>query len=264
MVTWAQTFFAGGPDATRTLVTPELGLKIVTKMMFDVREDRTFHFRPDELCEPALIARFCKHKQVKDWIAGIAKKALIERDARFQGTPGSQLLSLMMQIASGKGPEAISTPSSETYRIALCRIVREIAGNLDIPIARKPKTVGRRSACDVAAEAWPDQIRSANAAIRIWYNTKQKWWLNVTDIEVTETHVNTQVTITLWSAPSCNRLGADQALDLTVKLPKAEADYSSDFWVWGKAWESTRDTIMKGIEELVTYPASTPKTPSGY
>lgn len=264
MVTWVRASFPGGPIAMRTLVAPGLGLQIVTKMMFDARENRTFHFRPDNLCEPALLARFCRHKQIRDWIAGIAKEALIKRNARFQGKPGPELLSLMMQIASGEGPEAISTPSSETYRLALCRIVRETAAHLRIPKSRKPKTVGRRSACDVVAEAWPDQIESANSAIRTWNNTKKKWWLNVTDVEVTETHVNTQVAITPWSAPARNRLGADQTLQLTVKLPKTEADYSCDFWMWGKTWKSARTIVMQGIEELVTYPASTPKGQIGY
>ena len=37
-------------------------------------------------------------KFLKDWIVKIAGKALIERDTRFRGTPGPELLSLMIDL----------------------------------------------------------------------------------------------------------------------------------------------------------------------
>lgn len=254
MVAWAQAKFPGGPEALSTLVTPDLGLGIVTRMMFDAREDGTLHFRPDNLCERALIERLCRHVRIKELVSECARQALEERDERFRGRPGPELLSLMMRIRSGDGPAAISTPSSKMQRLALCRIVRVIAGRFGIPTTRRHGPAGRRTACDVAAEAWPDQIKSPNAAIRIWANHKKQWWIDIVDIQVTETHVNTQLMVTCWSAPARNRLAADQMLQVTVELLKAEADYSSDLWMWGKNSEAAKDIIMRGMADLASFP----------
>ncbi|MEM7212084.1 MAG: hypothetical protein AAF479_09340 [Pseudomonadota bacterium] len=105
----------------------------------------------------------------------------------------------------------------------------------------------------MAAEAWPDQIETPGTAIRIWYNHNMQWWIDVIDIQITETHVNTRLLVTCWSAPTLNRLTADQALELTVELPKTEADYSSNLWMWGRNSSSAREIIMQGIADLASF-----------
>lgn len=256
MVAWARESFQGGPHALCAQITPRDGLTIVPRMMFDALEDGTFRFRPDHLCEPALIERFCRLKPVRDWIAELAKKVMGEGDPRFQGNPGPEMRSLMVRILSGEGPEAISTPPSRMRRLALCRIIREIAAHFNIPVARKRGTAAMRSACDVAANAWPDQIDSADAAIRTWYNEKKQWWIYITAIEIAETHVNVRILFAHWSAPARNRLPSDKQLFLTLLVPKEEADYTSDLWFWGKAGKKAEEIVMRGIEELVCRPFS--------
>lgn len=226
MVARARFHWPDGPKGLVQAVTPNLGPKIVTKMIFDVKDDHALHFRPDNLCEPALIERFCRDKSIRDAVTKIAKKSMLEGDPSIHGQPDKELRKLLARALAGKLPKVRTGSFTRFERMALFQITSQICAEFGITKGRSKYTSAPSCACDVAAAAWPDQVASGDAAVNAVKKAKRELWHEITAINVTETHIATTISVPFWG------IGPYPVLMLNehFMVAKEVVDYSAPLW----------------------------------
>lgn len=251
MVNWARFQWPEGPEGLVQAVSPDLTRRIVFRMIFDSKDGRTLHFRPDKLCEPALLERLCRSKYVRNTVTEIATKALLDDSPRIHGRPEQKLSKLLARALAGKLPKVRTGNFTRFERMALYQITSQICIEFGISRGRSKDTPAPSCACDVVAAAWPDQVSSGIVAVNAVKKAKRELWFDFTDIGVTETHLTTTIALPFWG------IGPNPVFTLSIhfEIAKDTADYNRPLWFVAPGEErEIAEQVAWAIEAVATSP----------